>query len=136
MQRNAESGGPGERSGRQREDLAAERAQGPFQRPGHAREGRRVALGVAAGLGGAQLLHQVQETAGMVGLEGDDELLVVEAERIAGVEIHARELLAVLYVLMPDTPPLLGVQQVPLAGLHERIDEEVLPERGADLEAC
>ena len=43
-------------------------------------EDRRLALGVGARLGRAQLLHEVEEHARVVALEGDDELLVVEAE--------------------------------------------------------
>ena len=45
-------------------------------------EDRGVAQRVGARLGGAELLDEVEELAGLVGLEGDDELLVVEAEGV------------------------------------------------------
>ena len=56
-------------------------------RGGDAGEARRVALGVGRGLGRAQALHEVEERAGVVGLERDDELLVVEPERVGRVVV-------------------------------------------------
>jgi len=48
-----------------------------------------VLEGVEADLGLAELLDQVEEVFGEVGLEGDDELLVVQAEGVGGVELDA-----------------------------------------------
>jgi hypothetical protein len=71
----------------------------------------------------------------LVALEGDHELLVVEAERVARVEVDARVLAPDADVLLHDPPALLRIEPVPLARLHERIDEEVLRVRGANFEA-
>ena len=48
--------------------------------------------GVARRLGRAQPLHEIEELAGVVGLEGDDELLVVEAEGVRRVDVDVRVL--------------------------------------------
>ncbi len=53
-------------------------------------EDGRVFERVGADLGFAELLHQVEEVLGEVGFEGDDELLVVDAEGVGGVELDAR----------------------------------------------
>ena len=60
----------------------------------HAGKDRRIALGVFAALGLAQLHHQVQEILGLLGLEGDDEVLVVQAEAVGRVELDAGVLVA------------------------------------------
>ena len=48
---------------------------------------------VEGDFGFAQLLHQVDEVLGEVGLEGDDELLVIDAEGVGGVELDAGKLM-------------------------------------------
>ena len=101
----------------------AERALAPSSRD--AGEGGGVAQRVRARLGGAQLLHEVEEVARVVGLEGDDELLVVEPERVAGVEVDRGVLAADPDVLLHDPPALVGGERVPLARLDEWIDEQV-----------
>ena len=60
---------------------------------------RQVKMGVsrsrvAAGLGLAQRHHQIEEVAHEVGLERHHELLVVDPERVRGVDLHRRELCA------------------------------------------
>ncbi len=103
------------------------------ERHRHAGEDRGVAQGVGARLGGAELLDQVEELARLVALERDDELLVVEAERVGGVDRDLRMAAADLDVIGHDPPALLERQPVPLALLVERVDEEVLAVRDADL---
>ena len=82
-----------------------------------------------------RLLDEIEERARVVGLERDDELLVVEAEGVRRVEVDVRVLAADLDVLLHDPPALLGIERVPGAGLDEGVDEEVLRVRGADLQA-
>jgi hypothetical protein len=48
-----------------------------------------VLEGIDADLGLAELLNEIEEVFGEVGLEGDDELLVIEAEGVGGVELDA-----------------------------------------------
>src|SRR5829696_3460452 len=98
-----------------------QRAERPFDGGRDARERRRVALGEARGLGGAQPLDEVEEAGGVVALEGDDELLVVEAEGVRRVEIDVGVLLPHLDVLLHDLPALVGRERIPLAGLDERV---------------
>ena len=50
-----------------------------------------VLEGVEADLGLAELLDEVEEVFGEVGLEGDDELLIVQAEGVGRVEFNPRE---------------------------------------------
>src|SRR4051794_3754563 len=69
---------------------AVEGIQGP--RYGHrdAGEDRSVAQRVGARLGPAELLHQIEELTWVVALEADDELLVVQAEGVGGVDRDLR----------------------------------------------
>ena len=99
----------------------------------HAGEDRRLALGVLARLGRAQLLDQVEELAGVVALEGDDELLVVEAEGVGGVDRDLRIAAADLDVAFHDPAALLRRQAVPAALLDHRVEEQVLALGDADL---
>src|SRR3954451_525800 len=92
----------------------------------HAGEDRRVAQRVGARLGWAEFLNQVQELADVVGLEGDDELLIVEAERVGGVDGDLRIPAADGDVLVHDPLALGHVEPIPLAFLVERVDDEVL----------
>ena len=96
-------------------------------------EDRRVAQRVRARFGGPQLLDQVEELARVVALERDHELLVVEAERVRGVDRDLRVAAADLDVLGHHPPALLERQPVPLALLVERVDEQVLALGRADL---
>ncbi len=87
-----------------------ERAERALDRARDAGERRRVAQRVGARLGRAQPLHEIEEVGRVVGLEGDHELLVVEPERVARVEVDGRELAADLDVLLHDPPALVGRQ--------------------------
>ena len=127
--------GHGERERASGSGCAVERREGALDGGRHAGEGRGVALRVGGGLGGAQALHEVEEGGGLVGLERDHELLVVEAEGVARVEVDLGVLAADADVLLHDLVALLRRQPVPLARLHERIDEQVLRVLGAHLEA-
>src|SRR5436305_7061170 len=80
--------------GGHREGGPVQSTQGSLHRARDAGERGRVLERVGAGLGGPQPLHQVQEVGRVVGLEGDHELLVIEAERIAGVQVYGRVLAA------------------------------------------
>ena len=84
-----------------------------------------VAEGKAACLGFAQLLDEVEEVGGLVGLESDDELVVVEAEAVGGVEPDAGVLAADADVLVHEGLAFVVGEPVPISGLHERVDEEV-----------
>ena len=112
----------GERLGERR---AVERAERALDGGGDAGERRGVALGVGGRLGRAQALDEVEEARRVVGLERDDELLVVEAERVRRVEVDVGVLAADLDVLLHDPPALVGGLGVPLARLDERVDEQV-----------
>ena len=70
----------------------------------------------------------------MVGLERDDEVLVVEAEGVRGVDAYAGILVADLDVGVHHGLALLQRQEVPLAALHEGVDEQVLRPDGANLQ--
>ena len=87
------------------------------------------------GLRRAQALDEIEERARVVGLERDDELLVVEAERVRRVEVDVGILAAERDVLLHDPVALLGGQRVPRARLDEGVDEEVFRVRGPDLQA-
>src|SRR2546423_10403730 len=52
---------------------------------GHAGEDRSLRERVGARLRAPQLLHQIEELAGIVRVERHHELLIVEAERVGGV---------------------------------------------------
>ena len=96
-------------------------------------EDRRVAQRVGARLRRAQFLDEVEELARVVALERDHELLVVEAERVGGVDRDLRVAAADLDVLGHHPAALLERQPVPLALLVERVDDAVLALGGADL---
>src|SRR3990172_5941872 len=91
---------------------------------GHAREDRGLDRGVAARLTRAEFHHKVEELAGVVPLEGEDELVVVDPERVARVDRDLRVLVADAEVLAHGLLALFEGERVPLALLRERIDEE------------
>jgi len=78
-----------------------QRVESPPERHRDTGEDRRVAERVRARLGPAELLYEVEELAGLVALEGDDELLVVEAEGVGGVDRDLRIAPADLDVVWP-----------------------------------
>src|SRR5687768_7134528 len=89
---------------RDRKRGAVERVQRALDGHRDARERGGVALRVLRGLRRAQALDEVQERAGVVRLERHDELLVVEPERVGGVEVDLWVLAADLDVLLHDAP--------------------------------
>src|SRR5437763_1911494 len=93
---------------------------------------RRVAEGVLRRLRLAQVLHQVEELRGRLRLEGHHEVLIVQAERVRGVDLHARVLVPDGDVLVHDALPLRHRQQVPVARPHEGEDEQVRTPSGDD----
>src|SRR5438132_12424267 len=70
----------------------------------HAGEDRHVALGVGGRLRAPEFLHELEELRHRLPLEGHDELLVVDAERVPGVDLHARVAVADLEVAPHDAP--------------------------------
>src|SRR6266852_1910943 len=63
-----------------------------LRRRQNACEDRRLSLRVLARLGRAEFHHEVEEVQRIVCLERQDELLIIEAERIGGVDRHIRVL--------------------------------------------
>src|SRR6266542_1206802 len=59
---------------------------------GDAAKDRCITQGVLARTRPAELHHQVQEVLGMVGLECDHELLIIEPKRVRRIQLHGREL--------------------------------------------
>src|SRR3954453_7765256 len=70
--------------------LAVQRVERALHRGRDAGEDRCPARCVRARLGPPQLLHQIEELARIVRVERDDELLIVEPERVGGVDLDAR----------------------------------------------
>ena len=91
-----------------------------------------VLEGVEADLGLAELLDEVEEVFGEVGLEGDDELLIVQAEGVGGVEFDAGVEQADADVLVHEALALGEREEVPRARLPEGVDEDVLLSAGTD----
>src|SRR5919202_642412 len=108
-----------------RDGLAVEGAERALQRDAQAGEAGSVAQRVGRRLRGAQALHEIEERAGVVRVEGDDELLVVQAERVGRVVVDLRVLAADGDVALHDPVALVGRDRVPGARLDERIDEQV-----------
>ena len=82
---------------------------------------------------GRSSLTRSRNIARVVALEADDELLVVEAEGVGGVDRDLGVAAADLDVAFHDPPALLRRQPVPAALLDHRVEEEVLALGGADL---
>src|SRR5512144_3167066 len=70
-------------------------------------EDRRLALGVLARLGWPQLVDEVEEFAGVVTLEADDELLVVDTVGVGRVDRDLGVAAADFDVAFHDPAPLL-----------------------------
>src|SRR5260370_6903639 len=79
----------------------------------HAGEDRDVALGVGGGLGAPELLHELEELRHGLPLEGDAELLVVDAERVPRVHLHVGEAVAALEARPPHAPAPPAGQPLP-----------------------
>src|SRR3954462_14184456 len=109
--------------------LTVERVQRALHGGRDAGEDRSLRQRVGTRLRPPQLLHEVQELAGVVRVERHDELLVVESERVRGVYLNCPVAAADLDVAAHHAHPLLGRERVPLALLPHRIDDEVAPLR-------
>src|SRR3954451_8230160 len=96
-----------------------ERVQGPADGHRDTGEDRGVPQRVGARLRSPQLLDEVEELRRVVALEGDDELLVVESERVGGVDRDLRIAAADLDVVGHDPTALFEWQRIPLALLLE-----------------
>ena len=90
---------------------------------------RDLLADVPAGAARAQVAHQVDDAVQLVGLEGEDPLVVAERERRHRVGPHVREVARHLAVLDEHVAALLVGQQVPLVRPHERVDAD--PARAA-----
>src|SRR6266576_4694423 len=115
------------------EGLPVEGVECALERRGDAGEAGRGAQRVAGGLRPAEAVDAVEEGTDVVGVEGDDELLVVQAEAVRRVVVDVGVLLADPDVVLHHPVALGGGQRVPRPSLDERIDEEVLavePARG------
>src|SRR5579884_1499369 len=111
--------------------LYSQRFQYVIQRPGDASEHGGVAQSVLAGFGLAQVLDEVEEVADAVGLEGDNEFLVVEAKRVGGVNGDAGIGQSPADVFVHHALALFHWQGIPGARLDEWVDKEIfLIERG------
>src|SRR5438874_2012581 len=98
-----------------RHGLAVEGVEGALHRGRDAGEDRRLAQRVRARLGASQLLHQIEELAGIVGVERNHEFLIVYPERVRGVDLDRPVPAPDLDVCAHDPAPLLRGQQIPLA---------------------
>src|SRR6185436_19291720 len=92
---------------------SSQKLQDLFNAASHTRKDGCLTLGVRARLTAAQLFHQVEEIGWIVGLESNHELLVVEAERVAGVDLHPWKFVSDADVLVHRPLPLFEGQAVP-----------------------
>jgi hypothetical protein len=80
---------------------------------------------VAAGVGAAQVTHEVDDAVQLVGLEGEQPLVVAEREAGHRVGAHVR-VLAGHHAMLGEHPAALGrVEEVPLVGAD--VDADVAP---------
>src|SRR5919199_1629414 len=115
--------------------LSAQKFQNSFDRPSAAGEDGGIELGIGACLALSELHHEVLELLGSFGFEGEDELVVVDAEAVAGVVLHGVMLAAYLHVLVHHALALFEGEPIPCAALNERVDEEVVSFAGHDVGA-
>ncbi len=111
---------------------AIQRVEHAADRGGNAGDQRRVAQGVVAGLGFAQLLYQIKETGGRIRLKRHHEFLVVQAVGIGRVELDVGILAANPDMLVHHALAICGRQGVPGARLDEGIHEQILALAGYD----
>src|SRR4028119_1372531 len=83
-------------------------------------EGGGGEVGVGARLALAQFHHEVLELLRGLGLEGEDELVVVDAEAVSGVVLYGVVLAAYVHVLVHHPLALVEGEAVPLARLDGR----------------
>src|SRR5690625_1246758 len=105
------------------------RARQPFDDLGElaarAGEERHLLAHVPARLGGAQLAHEVDDPAEVVGLEAEQPLVVAQRERGHRVGEHVPVVASRHAVVAQHRAALLVGQQVPLVAAHERVDAQV-----------
>src|ERR1051325_1097462 len=89
-------------------------------------EHRRVAPCIEARLGITQATHQIDEFLWVVRVECDDEILVVDAVAVAGVQADTLERRGRGDMLGHHPLPRMGRQAVPRPGLRKRVYEQVL----------
>ena len=84
-----------------------------------------ILLGVGALLLMAEGHDEFKEVGGVVALEAEDELMVVEAERVGGVNLDGGETVTDGEVLVHEALAFFAGQLVPPMGLGEGVYEEV-----------
>src|SRR2546423_1452815 len=105
--------------------LPVERVERALHRGRDAGEDGSLGQRVGARLGSPQLLHQIQELARIVRVERHDELLIVEPERVGGVDLDRPVAAADLDVALHDPHPLVRRQVVPVAAPPHPVDDPV-----------
>src|SRR6266568_3267999 len=91
-----------------------------------AREYWRLDGRVLARLTTSELHDEVEKVFRSVRLEGQDEFVIIQAERVGSVNGYRRELVSDLNMGLHDATPLLEGYAVPFTLLRERVDEEIL----------
>src|SRR5690242_3101216 len=74
--------------------LAAQRIEGLLQTLMQTGKNRRIAQGIAAALGFPKRHHQIEKIFWFIGFEGDYPFLIVQTERIRGVELDRGKAMA------------------------------------------
>src|SRR5439155_1241815 len=98
------------------------------ERPVDRRKDRLVAQRVAAPLGIPQRRHQILEHGQIIGLVGDDKLLVVQSGRVGEQLADLREVMTDADVLVHHPLAHVRAKAVPIICFGERVDDEI---RGA-----
>src|SRR5947208_7283646 len=94
------------------------------ERPVDRRKDRLVAQRVAAPLGIPQRRHQILEHGQIIGLVGDDELLVVQSGRVGEQLADLREVMTDADVLVHHPLAHVWAKAVPIMCFGERVDDE------------
>src|SRR5713101_568725 len=97
----------------------------PAKRPMDTRQDRRVADGRAPAFGGTKGAYELAKCGEVVCFVSDDEILVIQAERVGQQLAYLRVPVADLHVLVHDALPGLLVEQIPISRLRERINDQI-----------
>src|SRR5207244_8418565 len=84
-----------------------------------------IALGIVAGLSAAQFHYQIEEVFRLIAFEGHHEFLVIEPERIRGVEAYGGILVPDFNVLVHHALARRMGEPVPGTRLDERVDKQI-----------